>query len=109
MTAEFGFLRARAGGNGRAQRDDGVCLRRLRDRDGTVKRRVRRQDHFRPWRAAESRMEPVPRLPDDGLPAHIKTQSQVLRSSEPAAIFHALLRDLTPERRIIPAAEGLEV
>ena len=71
--AEFGFLRARAGGNGRARRDDGVCLRRLRDRHGPVKRRVRRQDHFRPWRAAESRMEPVPRLPDDGLPEHIKT------------------------------------
>ena len=25
-TAEFGFQRARAGGNGRARRDDGVCL-----------------------------------------------------------------------------------
>jgi hypothetical protein len=26
VTAEFGFQRARAGGNGRARRDDGVCL-----------------------------------------------------------------------------------
>ena len=26
VTAEFGFRRTRAGGNGRARRDDGVCL-----------------------------------------------------------------------------------
>ena len=63
VTAEFGFQRARAGGNGRARRDDGVCLRRLRDRYGPVKRRVLRQDRFRLRRAAESRTEPAHHCP----------------------------------------------
>ena len=75
--AEFGFQRQRAGGKGRARRDDGVCLTTLRDRRaGPVKGGVRRQAPSRLREPLKAVMEPAPppSRPDSGplatLPTH---------------------------------------
>ena len=59
----FGFQRARAGGNGRARRDDGVCLTTVtgpwdRKREESAVKAISDL-----WRAAERRMEPAHHRP----------------------------------------------
>ena len=57
--AEFGFQRQRAGGKGRARRDDGDCLTTLGPPQAGLKGGVGRQAPSRPGIAAETRMEPT--------------------------------------------------